>query len=235
MAGDRYLIVNADDFGQTAGVNSGVIEAHERGIVTSASLMVRWPAAADAAEYARAHPALDLGLHLDLGEWAVRNGEWVPAYEVVSSSDPSAVAAEIENQVDRFLSLVGRPPTHLDSHQHVHKQEPTLTVARAIARRLGVPLRHDTDVCYCGSFYGQSRDGSPHPDGISVAGLIGILHSLGPGVTELSCHPGLCGDVDSMYNGERAVEIQTLCDPEIRKTILDHSIELVTFGNRLLA
>ena len=54
MSVDRILIVNADDFGQSPGVNAGVIEAHERGIVTSASMMVCWPAAAGAADYARA-------------------------------------------------------------------------------------------------------------------------------------------------------------------------------------
>src|SRR5437870_3779943 len=43
----RYLIVNADDFGLSPGVNRGIIEAHEHGIVTSASLMVRWPAAGE--------------------------------------------------------------------------------------------------------------------------------------------------------------------------------------------
>ena len=48
MTAPRSLIVNADDFGQSRGVNRGVIEAHERGIVTSASLMVRWPAAESA-------------------------------------------------------------------------------------------------------------------------------------------------------------------------------------------
>ena len=51
----RYLIVNADDFGLSPGVNRGVVQAHERGIVTSASLMVRQPAAGAAAACARAH------------------------------------------------------------------------------------------------------------------------------------------------------------------------------------
>ena len=50
----RRLIVNADDFGQSPGVNRGIIEAHQHGIVTSASLMVSWPAAAEAAAYGRA-------------------------------------------------------------------------------------------------------------------------------------------------------------------------------------
>ena len=62
MTAAHCLIVNADDFGQSPGVNRGIIEAHEHGIVTSASLMVRWPAAASAAAYAREHARLGLGL-----------------------------------------------------------------------------------------------------------------------------------------------------------------------------
>ncbi len=50
----RYLIVNADDFGLSFGVNQGIIEAFEHGIVTSTSLMVNWIGAAEAAAYARA-------------------------------------------------------------------------------------------------------------------------------------------------------------------------------------
>ena len=52
----RHLIVNADDYGLTSGINRGIAEAHENGILTSASLMVRYPAAAEAAAYAKAHP-----------------------------------------------------------------------------------------------------------------------------------------------------------------------------------
>ncbi|HEU4340947.1 MAG TPA: ChbG/HpnK family deacetylase, partial [Candidatus Binatia bacterium] len=60
----KYLIVNADDFGQSHGINRGIITAYGDGIVTSASLMVRWPAAADAAAYARKQPGLSVGLHI---------------------------------------------------------------------------------------------------------------------------------------------------------------------------
>ncbi len=67
-ADKRYLIVNADDFGRSPGVNWGIIEAHGGGIVTSASLMLRLPAAAKVAAYATEHPDLALGLHFDLGE-----------------------------------------------------------------------------------------------------------------------------------------------------------------------
>ncbi len=53
IAQNKYLIINADDFGQSSGVTRGIIEAHEHGIVTSASFMVRWPAAAEAVAYSR--------------------------------------------------------------------------------------------------------------------------------------------------------------------------------------
>ncbi len=92
---DRCLIVNADDFGVTAGVNRGIAEAHERGIVTSASLMVRYPAAAEAAQYARRHLELSVGLHVELGEWLYDEGEWQLAYQVVDAADASAVASTI--------------------------------------------------------------------------------------------------------------------------------------------
>ena len=87
----RELIVNADDFGRSPGVNRGIVRAHEHGVVTSASLMVRWAAAPEAARYARERPDLSLGLHVDLGEWEYRDGRWEPAYVVVDTYDPVAV------------------------------------------------------------------------------------------------------------------------------------------------
>src|SRR5690242_16059714 len=95
----RHLIVNADDFGLTRGINRGVIEAAERGILTSASLMVRYPAAAEAASYVSRNRAFSLGLHVELGEWVFRNGEWVLRYEVVPADDAKQVKAEIEKQL----------------------------------------------------------------------------------------------------------------------------------------
>ncbi len=98
----KYLIVNADDFGQTFGVNRGIIRAHEHGIVTSASLMVRWPAAAAAAAYAGGRAGFSLGLHLDFGEWARRDGAWVKLYQVVPLDDLEAVEAEARSQLGRL-------------------------------------------------------------------------------------------------------------------------------------
>src|SRR4051812_17759703 len=85
---ERVLIVNADDFGQSAAISRGICRAHQQGIVTSASLMVRWPDAAYAVEYC---DGLDLGLHIDLGEWTYRSGSWAVLYERVPLDDEAAV------------------------------------------------------------------------------------------------------------------------------------------------
>ncbi len=228
----QYLIVNADDFGQSSGVNRGVIEAHERGIVTSASLMVRWPAAAEAAAYGRKRPSLSLGLHFDFGEWCRRNGSWIKLYEVVSEEDVTAVSKEASRQLAAFRRLVGKDPTHLDSHQHVHCQKPLSSVFIDVAERLGVSLRsHSAQVRHCGGFYGQTRDGEPLPGFVSAAALIKMLAELPPGFTELSCHPGYAEDLDSMYRQERVRELRTLCDPRVRTAINDMGIELCSFGD----
>ena len=229
MTTARYLIVNADDFGQTEGVNRGIIRAFETGIVTSASLMVRWPASSAAARYGRDHPALDLGLHVDLGEWACRDGQWVPVYEVVPADDSAAAGEEVSRQLGLFRALLGRDPTHIDSHQHVHRSEPVRSILRRVSQSLKVPLRHESAARYCGDFYGQTATGDPYPEGLTVERLIEILAGLPAGTTELGCHPGLGNDVESTYCTEREDELQTLCDPRIRETLAAEQITLCSF------
>ena len=231
MATERYLIVNADDFGQSFGINRGVVEAHERGIVTSASLMVRWPAAVEAAGYGRERP-FSLGLHIDLGEWAYQDGQWEPLYEVVPLGDRTAVAEEVARQLDAFRQLAGKDPTHIDSHQHVHRREPVRSVLLETAHQLAVPLREcSPEVRYCGAFYGQTADGFPLADVISVAGLMRILAALPPGLTELGCHPGDEDDLHTMYGRERAEEMKVLCDPRVRAVLAARGIRLRSFGS----
>jgi predicted glycoside hydrolase/deacetylase ChbG (UPF0249 family) len=230
MSAARYLIVNADDFGQSPGVNRGIFAAHERGIVTSASLMVRWPAAVEAAAYGRGHTYFGLGLHVDLGEWRCRDGAWAACYEVVSLDDRLAVAEEMARQIDRFRELTGKEPTHLDSHQHVHQCEPVRSLMRQWADRLRVPLRQFCPrIRYAGDFYGQTEEGIPNHAWIGVEALLGILTTLPPGITELACHPGVAPFPETIYQGERSLEVETLCDPRVRVAIENAGIILRSF------
>src|SRR5436305_6104448 len=95
----RHLIVNADDLGLSDGVNAGIAEACDKGIVTSASLMVRQPAAEAGAAWAGGRPGFSLGIHVDLCEWEYIDGTWMALYTRVDLDDPVAVAAEIDHQL----------------------------------------------------------------------------------------------------------------------------------------
>lgn len=232
MSAERYLIVNADDFGQSPGVNRGVIQAFEHGIVTSATLMVRWPAAEEAAAYAWEHPNLSVGLHLDLGEWEYVEAGWRARYEVVDSVDPAAVEAEVEGQIDAFIRLLGHPPTHLDSHQHVHRQEPVRSSLRRAGARLGVPVRQlSQKVTYRGDFYGQDGRGWPVPAAVTVDALLRVVETLPEGITELGCHPGELDELESTYRTERPVEVATLCDARVIAAVEELGIRLCSFAD----
>src|SRR5262245_46230769 len=164
----RHLIVNADDFGLSPGVNLGVALGHEKGIVTAASLMVLKNASADAATYAIDHPELSIGLHFEFGEWIFSDGSWQPLYQLVPANDRPAVEKEALRQLELFRMLVGHDPTHIDSHQHFHRDEPFMSVLVEIGQTLNVPLRERSDeIHYCGSFYGQTGQGTPLADSIS--------------------------------------------------------------------
>jgi chitin disaccharide deacetylase len=228
--GERFLIVNADDLGLSPGVNAGIVRAHEQGIVTSTSLMVRQPAAHAAPAIAAAHPRLAIGLHLDLGQWDFEDGEWAAAYQRCDQSDRAAVEAECRTQLAAFRELIGRDPTHLDSHQHVHDSEPVASAAAAIAAQLGVPLR-GRQIRYEGGFYGQTGKGEPVPDGVAPARLIELIRSLPHGWTELGCHPGLGVETESSYAHERELEVHTLCDPSMSAVLTEARVSLRSFAD----
>jgi len=230
----RYLIVNADDLGLCAAVNAGVVAAHDHGIVTSASLMVRFETAAAAAELAAARPALSLGLHVDLGEWEpAADGGWTPRYQVVDTTDRSQVTAEIERQLALFEQLTGASPTHLDGHQHVQREEPCRSVLRAIAGERNIPLRlNEPTITFCGGFYGQAYRGVPYPDGIGVDNLVQLIRALPSGWSELGCHPGLGTAADlTSYATERDTEVATLCRAELGAALASAGVELRSFAD----
>jgi chitin disaccharide deacetylase len=228
----RVLIVNADDFGLSSGVNRGIARAHDEGIVTSASAMVRRDAIEEAAELAQGWPRLSIGLHVDLSEWVYRDGEWAPLYEVVVAEDREAVEAEVAAQLSRFVALFGGQPTHLDSHQHRHLEEPVRSVVVEAGERLGIPVRSCTPgIEYRGDFYGQTAEGEPYPEAITVDSLVRLISSLPAGVTELGCHPAAEPEEESTYSSERPLELEVLCDPRVRGAVHETDIELRSFAD----
>lgn len=224
------LIVNADDFGLSPGVNLGIIDAHLRGIVTSASLMVRQPAAAEAAALARIYPTLGVGLHIDIGEWRRDGDDWTTVYERVSDLEPTALRQEVDEQFALFLELLQSSPTHIDSHQHAHRREPLRSIVIDAARRASVPVRHfTTQVRYRGDFFGRDEKGGQLAERLEPAWLASFIAGLEPGISELCCHPALWVDFESDYAQERVRELHALCSPEVRSAIHERGVVLQTF------
>ena len=220
----KYLIFNADDFGASAGVNRGILECHTKGVVTSASLMVTGRALAEAVAISRDHPRLAVGLHWDV--W----GEDERAFDI---HNLAAVKDEFKRQLDLFHELLGRMPTHIDSHRHAHREKEIMPLFREWVEPLGIPLRDDGKVCYIGGFYAQWEWMVTNLDYVSVPFLQKILREeVKEGWTELSCHPGYVSpDYQAVYLREREAEICTLTDPRIQETIHEPGICLASYAD----
>lgn len=228
----RKLIINADDFGLSIQTNRGIVQCRQQGVLTSASLMVRAPAARHAADYAAGDLALSVGLHVDLGEWQLHEDQWVQTQFVVPLDNALAVRDEINRQLAEFRKLMGRNPTHLDSHQHVHQREQVKLVMCELAAQMGIVLRGDSaTVRFWGAFYGQDEHLRAMPENISIQNVLQLLAALQPGITELSCHPGLDDQLNSTYRDQRPLEVQTLCAPVIRQAIEQLGIQLTSFSS----
>ncbi len=218
----RYLIFNADDFGASRGVNRGIIECHQRGVVTSTSLMVDGRGVDEAVRLSRENPALAIGLHFDV---------WGEDERVFDTRNVAAVGEEFQRQLGRFVALMGRPPTHVDSHRHVHRQPHLQEKFREWVAPLGVPLRADGPVGFVGGYYGQWEWQVTELKYIEVPYLQFMLRNeVPPGFTEFSCHPGyVTDDYHAVYLKERETEVETLTDPRIRETLAALHIRLISY------
>jgi chitin disaccharide deacetylase len=221
-----YLIINADDFGASVGINRGIVDSHTCGVVTSTSLMVTGRAVREAVAMTRDCPGLSLGLHWDI------SGE---GEHLVDRTDPAAIRDAFQRQIDAFYALTGRMPTHIDSHHHLHRRAEIVPILRALVESLGLPLRSEPGVHFIGGFYAQWEWLVTNLDYISVPTLQRILQEeVREGWTEIACHPGyVTPDFSSVYLQEREEEVRTLTDPRIRQTIEGLGIQLVNYTEYL--
>jgi predicted glycoside hydrolase/deacetylase ChbG (UPF0249 family) len=250
----KRLIVNADDFGRAPGVNAGVLRAHRDGIVTATTLMVGAPATDEAARIARATPTLDVGVHLTItygrpisDPSAVRSlvdregafPRTPGTFLRTDRADRDEALVEYRAQFDRARELIGRAPSHLDTHHWVH-DEPALEWAiAALAVATGAAVRpHDDpqrDRLRAGGVrtVDTYRRDFQHEGHVDLATLERILADLRDGVTELGCHPGE-SDVElertSTYAALRVAELATLTDPRAKAAVERNGITLSDYS-----
>jgi predicted glycoside hydrolase/deacetylase ChbG (UPF0249 family) len=153
----RRLVVNADDLGLTVGVNDGIFDAHDHGILTSASLFAAAPATSDAIRRARSRPSLGVGVHLALVDGTPTlpprrvptlveddgrfRRSWKPFIVACLRGKVSLAEVELEltAQIEQLWSA-GVRPTHLDAHKHVHAYPPVFAIVARLAGRFDIPV-----------------------------------------------------------------------------------------------
>ena len=245
----KQLIVTADDFGLTPGVVTGIVEAHEHGIVTATSLMVNAPATDAAFAWAREHDSLSVGLHFVLTFGRPVGPAW-PLGDLVDGdgsfrrldsgahleATPGQVGAELRAQLERFEANVGRPPTHIDGHHHVHGVPGILSAILEATRRHRLPVRSPDDRTlarlraigvptpdkFVDTFHGE--------DSVDEGKLVAILDDLPEETTELMCHPAhedTALAALSSYTDARYLECQTLTSAKVQRAVVERDIELI--------
>jgi predicted glycoside hydrolase/deacetylase ChbG (UPF0249 family) len=215
----RILIVNADDLGYDPEIDRGILEAHARGIVTSATAMVTTPFSAAALR--AAPPSLGVGLHAVLDPGA----------------SPAAHERELRRQLAAFEALRGAPPTHLDSHKHVHATASALGAFVTVALERALPVRAIDEAMAAGlraagvlvadRFLG---DASARP-AWTPERLVEAIERLGEGVSELMAHPGhRPSSARTSFGIEREAELEALCSEAVRAALARAGVQLSDYA-----
>jgi predicted glycoside hydrolase/deacetylase ChbG (UPF0249 family) len=255
--GVRKLVVNADDFGFTRGVNQGIVEAHHGGILTATTLMAAGAfeegAFDDAVGLARENPSLDIGCHLVL--------VGAPPFPLTIAQLVQAVVLkririydELVAQVRRIVDA-GIRPTHLDTHKHTHLLPPVLDAVARIAEEFGIPwVRRPFDFPFTPEGVSAAKravaksmttvrarsarvlaeHGCFQMTGrYNAASLTKLLRALPEGSTEFMCHPGKLSEslraAPTRLKDSREEELRALISPEVRVAIAECGIQLCRY------
>ncbi|NGQ97346.1 chitin disaccharide deacetylase [Brevibacillus sp. SYP-B805] len=241
------LIVNADDFGYSRGVNLGVIDAYRHGILTSATAMVNMPGFAHAVELAGQHPGLGVGIHLvltcgvpvlsDVPSLVDEQGRFHKLREIFQYATAADIEREFAAQIERFLAA-GLQPTHLDSHHHVHAHELVRPVVLRLAERYRLPVRRFTASSEEEDAYRAVRTTDAffwdfYGEGATVETMERLLQQgMAYETVEIMCHPAYVDEpllAGSSYALPRARELAILTDERVKRAAAQARIERITY------
>ena len=243
------LIVNADDFGMSKGVNLGILECFRKGVVTSTSMMVNMPEFYEAIELMKEYKNLDVGIHFVLtkGEPLTEiekvqslvneNGKFEHNIKRLAIADKNELRLELMAQLNKFLGT-GFIPSHIDFHHEVNFAENALEVAIDIAKEYNLPMRafeensikkmnektvnHSRKFLH--EFFGKE---------LTVENFIDVIEKAkNEEIAEIMCHPAYVDRYlmeNSGYNIQRVYELEVLTSDKLKKYISENGIELIGF------
>lgn len=228
----RRIILNGDDFGFTGGVNRGIIESLENGILTSTSVMVNRPSAKEARELSKIKN-ISVGLHLDLTEENPLQ-RWSKILYILTWPEQK-IRDAFKQQIDEFVNIVGRLPDHIDSHHHIHWITGFRSVVLEFSKQNNIPVRC-VDAKFQMGFYGRSLSHWNDPNGVSPERLIKVIKNLPAGVHEIMCHPGYVDEdlikTKSLYLNQRENEVDALTNSVVKNFVVnDPTIQLINWND----
>jgi predicted glycoside hydrolase/deacetylase ChbG (UPF0249 family) len=245
MTSSRFLIINADDLGLSPEVNRGIFIAHEKGVVTDASLLIQGPYAQQAIETIKQNPSFHVGIHVDLDPllaWKSPGIEQFPRRKLLEMmNEPDfvkQVRKEIDKQVRGFLNE-GLIPSHIDTHHHVHGFPRIFELLIEIMDRHGIrsmrfskkgyALLGREDIPITSEQAQWMEDALRkrkilHPHLLIDPIFSFSLKKIPAGVTELMVHPSMGGDE------WRQKDFEMLINPLFMRTVRDEGIQLISFS-----
>ncbi len=251
----KKLIVNADDFGLTEGVVRGIIRTHQDGILTSTTAMVNMPYIELAAEMAKENPKLGVGIHfvLTMGapltdgkSFTSENGNFKRPSEYGGNppiADQDELYVEWKTQMEKFIKVFGKKPTHIDSHHHTHMNGTNFDVAIRLAKEYNLPIRiayRDVPADEMEKYNSLGYEYVPcvmnfYAEDATIDFLLndkGNIKDLE--IAEIMCHPAFVDkrmlDISS-YAIPRTQEMAVLRDQKVKDWVKDNNIELISFAD----
>lgn len=240
----KKMIMNADDFGMTEGNTIATLLAHADGIVSSTTCMMNMPFAEFALEEAKKYPDLGVGIHLVLTvgrplvdgakSYTDENGNFIRPKnypEGHPSANPDELYVEWKAQIEKFIKVAGKKPTHIDSHHHVHLLPEHIEVVKRLAREYDLPIRQREDQLL--ETYEHVRCNTRFYDtNANVEFIESACKETDEEVLEFMCHPALLDQRlygMTSYGLPRMKELEVLRSKEIEQFLKDNNIELVNF------
>lgn len=230
----KKLIVNADDFGLSPGVNKGIIETYLNGILSSTTLMVNQPYAEHAIELYKNYNGLGLGIHLtfDKGKalYGISSltddeGNFKKYPLLLKSAKKDDFINEIEAQILKFKELCGKMPTHMDSHHHIHiKLQEAFEAVEIISKKYNLKYRKNDELI--GEFYENN---------VSLNEFYSLINAKNTETIEFMCHPAVV-DIPlletSSYTYKREEELKILINSQVKDFIKDNYI-LMSYDEKI--